>query len=627
MSASLGTHSVGVIMLGVHDLGMLYSCTSAEIVHTINDIPSANLIIGQGSPLSSSMSTWYTNGNLSDLLNMSTELRKVSERDVEQMDWGDGIDYSAVEAIYASGGTRNLDITWKKKEMPSKLLRCSIYEADAKGTDLKAIFRGYIVNVLELSRAGDLSVRALRVQCMGIAAILHVAPLAGYRRTSGAAITNAAAGLGELPTARANINIGVIDSKGALENTSDAAIANKFAQQLISSDILTRIAYIANTLVYMSEARAGNQVYQELEEANDDLLHIRDCIFCQYMVSSASNETTQNYTLNANLSFNKFLCGQLLQTLQSSSVLMSIGSVCTGTDVMMNMVPHFKLGGTADDFRMELKPSEAWDATDSITIPNTYVRSCNSTLNHLEHLNDPQVLIVNYSSGVGSTDPSQENGTPSSGCFGVYSPIEAVQKWAKIRYGIENKAEENRNMNQNVYRTRFYPAPKWLDWSYLSNMNTKASSLKQPAQVPANDDEAKAGKTTASQENRKLASDQADAIAKALYAHLHGSSDVAAFDLTPDIRFGLNEDIGCLEDSIGRVVNINGYRGMLQSVRYTYTSGKTTTGSYSITISRVRPYDEKEEPITCPLYVNTFWKERYATTDNQKYWKDDWNKK
>lgn len=589
MSASLGTHSVGVIMLGVHDLGMLYSCTSAEITNTINDLPSANLIVGQGSPLSSSVSTWYTNGNLADLLEMGTELRKIKEND--------------------------------DKAASSKLLRCSIYEADAKGTGLKAIFRGYIVSVLELSRAGTLSVKALRVQCMGLAALLHIAPLAGFRRTSGAAITNAAGGIGELPTARPSFNKDAIDSSSALANTTDDAIIEKFGEQLADKDILTRIAYIANVIVYMSEARAKNKVYQTLKEANDNLLHITDCIFCQYNV----NTEIQKFRANANKSFNKYICGQLLQTLQGASILMSIGSVCTGTDVMMNLIPHFKLGGAADDFRMELRPVEAWDTSTVLSISNDYVTACNSTLNHLEHLGDPQVLIVNYSTGVGDADMSGQNGVPAKGSFGVYSPIKSVAEWAKVRYNLVDKTSENTEMSQGTYRVRFYPAPRWLDWAYLANMYTPASSLRQPDRIPKSNEQARSGKSTSAQDDKAAAAAQADAIAKALYLHLHGSSDVAAFELTPDLRFGLNSEVGCLEDHIGKLVDVNNYRGMLQSVKYTYTSGKTTTGSYSITLSRVRPISKNEKPLVCPLYTQT--KTKAANTGmNNKLWTDNWKK-
>lgn len=595
MSGSLVAHSVGVILLGVHDLGMLYTCTSAEILHVLNDLPTANLVIGQGVPLSDSEETaQFTNGQLQTLLEAGVELRKIKE----------------------TGDTT----------ASSKLLRCSIYEADSKGTDFKAIFRGYIVSVLEISRAGNLTVKALRVQCMGIAAVLHVTPLAGYRRTTGASLINAAAGLGELPTARATLDPGVIDQSAALSNTTDAAIVEKFADQLISTDILTRLAYMANTLVYMSEAKASNQAYQKLEKADDNLLRIKDCIFCNYVVSPK----LQEYAANANKSFNKFLCGQLLQTMQSASILMTIGSVCTGTDVMMNLVPHFKYGGGPSDFRMELKPIEAWNATNAISIPIGYVTACNSTLNHLEHLEDPQVLIVNYSSGVGEADPSGQEGIPSKGCFGVYSPLAKVVEWAKVRYRIQDKPQTNTDMGDGVYRTRFYPAPRWLDWSYLSNKHTDAKDLQQPLEVPDNDVDAKSGWTTEQLNNLTAAAEQADEIAQALYAHLHGSSDVASFDLTPDLRFGLNGDIGCLENHIGSVVDVNGYRGMLQAVRYTYTSGKTTTSSFSITLSRVRPVDKDEKPIKCPLYASLgetelqnekIMSSSYAT---DYLWRDDW---
>lgn len=596
-------------MLGVHDMKTpsMYSCTSAEIVYTLNDLPTANLVIGQGSPLSQSDTTAaYTNGQLQDLLDDSRELRKA--------------------------GTTAEDYT------ATKMLRCTLYEADAKSTKLNAVFRGWIVSVQGVQRAGNMTVKALRVQCMGLAAVLHVAPVAGYRRTSGAILVNAAASGREIPKNNGASNAGV-DPFSVIANTSDAAIVARYNDYLVDKDVLTRIAYLANIITQMHEARAAETNYEEFA-ADDSILHIKRYIYCNWKPQVP--ELTQNgynhnndlgiYQLNTSNSFSLFLCGQLLQMLQQSSILMTIGAICTGTDVMMNLVPHFKLGGDANSFRMELKPSEAWNAVNVIEIPDNYVTGFNSALNHLEHLSDPQAIVVNFSRGVVAMDPVSRDGIPS-GCFGVYSPIKEIQEWAKYRYADPaNKEELKQQTSQQMFKTQYFRAPYWLDWDYLSNKHTDSIYYRQPLGSQDN-----TGTVPSAEEiNMLKAAELADYIAKALYAFLHGSSDTGVFDLTPDIRFGLDKEIGCLEDHIGSIVDICGYRGMLQSVKYSYNSGKVTTGSYSISLSSLRPVDKNEPRLECPLYALAGNSKKYDelynadnldATQEGKYWKDEWEYK
>lgn len=592
MSEVLSTHSAGVFLLGVHDLKATYTCTSADISNGLNDLPSANLIVGQGSPLSGDATiAAYNNGDLVTLLEESLSRRSDSSGNV-----------------------------W------AKMLRCTIYEVNAKSTGGSAVFRGYIVGVTELSRAGNLTVKALRVQCMGLASILHISPVAGFRRTSGVALVNAAQGTFELPK-NPGLNANLINPYSAQTNSDDVSIVGKFSSQLKDRDIATKVAYLANIIAYLGDVVVQGSEHKIKDEADDKLLHILDCIFCNYKVSipEASDVPSSLYTeyaLNADENFSMFVCRGLLSTLQSSSVLLSIGSICTGTDVLMNLVPHFVYGGSADDFRMELRPSEAWNAQNIIEIPDNKVISCNTSLNYMEHLSDPQVLVVNYSEGVGSADPSNQSGKPGN-CYGVYSPVKEIEDWARQRYarGSEQKENAQKAIQGKMYKVRLFAAPQWLIWSYLSaDRSAKAEDEKTKDSDPPNDNTVKAGSTTASEENNRMASYMADQIAKALFVHLHGSSDTATFELTPDMRFGLSQ-YGCLEDHIGSIVDIYGYRGMLQTVRYNYSSGKTTTGSYSITLSRVRRINPDEEKVPCPLYTKINNKPE-TPTSNGKYWQD-----
>lgn len=584
MPESLYSHNGGILLLCVHDLNTngtgrpaLYSCITADIGWNMNDIPVANLVIGQGTPLSGSATTaMNNNGQLEDLLQGGIALRN----------------------------------------NPDKLLRCSIYEVSPDSTDKYAVFRGYVVGVSDVKKTGGITIKALRVQCMGIAVRLNVAPIAGYRRTRGGTLINGAVGEGkELPT-NGQLNSGVVDRFSALYNMTGAQICAIYKDSIINKDIVTRAAYLSNLLGYMGEV--GNWEFKK--EPDDELLHVKECMFCNYVIGQS------DFGEEASNSFNVHLYDQLLGGLQQGTVLQAIARACTGFEIMLNMVPHFERGGSADAFRMELMPSKAWDyeEDDVIEIEDHYIVGSNAVLNHLEHLGDPEVLVVDYASGAGSTEPNKENGQ-ATGCIGVFSPDPDIMEWAKIRFAEKaDKTESIKKIGEKYYKVRYFTAPKWMDWAYLL-LGGSCSRYKSRPDDPGNNDSNSGGNGTIRSENRQKATELADEIAKSLWVFLHGASDTATFELTPNLRFGLNTSVGCLENHIGRLVDINGYRGMLQSVRYSYATGKASSCSLSITLNRVRLIDKNEEPIPFPLYTKLRYNQLYETTDNAKYWSDSWD--
>ena len=592
MSASMKGHSGGVLLLGVHNLKnadgdykpSMYCCTAADYAMGLNELTTLNLVVGQGVPLSGS---------------------KATERD------NDG---SLDELLQQSMGRRQ-DAT--------KLLRCTLYEADPAGVQKAAIFRGYIVNVMEIIKTGNITIRSMRVMCLGIGALLEISPLASFRRTNGAALVNGAAGGLELPT-NGMMNTGVVEPYTMLQTIEDVDICARFGSKLLKQDILTKIAYLSDIIVALGDIDAKEAATNLDKDLSDARLQIRSSIVCNYELNPdmfASSDMTI-----AETSFDMFLCGQLLSMLQRSSVLSSIATTCNSMDVMMNLVPRFKLGGTADDFRMELRPSEAWNAIDVLEIPRRCVTGCNTYLNHLEHLNDPDVLVVNYSSGSGSADGSDTSGE-DTGCYGVYAKTREMMEWARNRYarvndkGDTTKAQVIQEAETDYYRTKVFNAPQWIDWAYMCAPQT-CENFDMPEREPDNHNQSKGGDDTVRQENLMRAAEIADNIAQAMYVYLHGASDTATFTLTPDIRFGLDESIGCLENHIGKTVDIYGYRGILQQVRYSYTGGASTNSTYSIVLSRVRLIDPDEPHIDCALYRTRNTQEE--PSGNNKLWKDDW---
>lgn len=592
MSSALKVHSGGVLLLGVHGVWKsldtvteMYCCTAADYTMGLNSLTTLNLIIGQGAPLSGSKATERdTEGNLDTLL-------------------------------YASMRLRSED---------SSFLRCTLYEADNDGIQKKAVFRGYIVSVTELIKTGNITVRSLRVLCLGIGALLQVAPLASYRRTNSTAIVNGASGNLELPS-NGLMNTGIVDPYTMLQQIDAQAICRKYGDKLLGRDILSKTAYLANVIVALGDIEKKGWINNTANsDLSDERLQITSNIVCNYELNPDMFVTGDMKSVEN--SFNLFLCGQLLSMLQTSSILQSIAQTCTSLDIMMQLVPRFKLGGTADDFRMELRPMESWNAIDILEIPDKYVMGCNTYLNHLEHLGDPDVLVVNYSSGAGSPDGSDTSGE-DTGCYGIFSRSEEMMEWAKQRYARVTKTNKGdkeqakQNLQEKYFRTQCFNAPHWMDYAYMYDPET-CENFKQRESEPANNNQAKGGNDTLRQENLVQATEIADNIAQAMYVFLHGASDTATFTLTPNVRFGLEESVGCLENHIGKTIDIHGYRGILKQIHYNYTGGASTNSAYSIVLSRVRLADPNEPYIDCKLYRRSSKQEE--PSGNNNLWQDNW---
>lgn len=606
MKGDLKTHSGGVLIFGVHDMWEhniggqphMYCCTYAEYAMGINEIPTLNLIIGNGQALGAEKGDWDTeeasNGSMKALISESINRRR-------------------------EGG---------------KMLRCSLYESSPDGIDRNAIFRGYVVSVTELIKTGDITARGLRVMCMGLAAILQVAPLGGYRRTVGAYLVNAAQGKQQLPT-NGMQRAGFVDPFVMMKGVEAKDVCRTYNTELAGKDILTKMAFLANVIVEMNKNESTNSSKSKIV-MDDSVLGIKNYLFCDYVlnpeifpgVKEAEEQSKGNekpYISSVEQSLNIFLCESLLGRLQQNSILASIVSVANSLDMLMNLIPRFKYGGLADDFRMEMVPAEAWNAVDIITIPNKYVTGCNTSLNNMEHLNDPEILVVDYSNGPGSSDGSQRSGQ-STGSFGIYALSEDIREWARNRYAgnVDKTAAVNKFKN-DYFKTQFFNAPVWLNFSHLFKPIGAAIAKTRPDDPP-DDNQEKGGSGTMYRYNLEQKSEVADLIAQAMFVWLHGASDRATFHLSSDVRFGLNSEVGCLENHIGKTIDVCGYRGILRQVRYTYSSGMATKSHYSIVLERVRLIDPDEPHVDCVFYVKRPSDEQRDSVNNY-LWADtyDWS--
>jgi hypothetical protein len=106
----------------------------------------------------------------------------------------------------------------------------------------------------------------------------------------------------------------------------------------------------------------------------------------------------------------------------------------------------------------------------------------------------------------------------------------------------------------------------------------------------------------------------ANILAETLYTMKHGESNTAVIKVSPRLMFGTDKE-RVLESHLGKVVDILpsdkdddnmelAIRGMLSSIHFTYNAGASASCSYEISLTRVRRYNKKENPITCQLYID-----------------------
>jgi hypothetical protein len=193
-----------------------------------------------------------------------------------------------------------------------------------------------------------------------------------------------------------------------------------------------------------------------------------------------------------------------------------------------------------------------------------------------------------------------------------------MAEWLKMRFStssleVSKRLELVNNMANLKWRE--FPAPTWLRTSMLrakeNGKGSQQNSVESQRTLKGVND---AVPVPAVVKDYQAASNIADLVAKALYAHIHGESATAQLSVLPDMRFGFMGDI-TLEEHIGEVIHILpnessdshlAMSGMLEGVQFEYSAGQSASCKYNIMLSRVRPYDAGEQPIECPLYVKAY---------------------
>lgn len=564
--SEITTDRVGPFILEA--LGKSYVCNHVNISFAVNKITTASVVIGVGK-------------GLADLT-------------VDQQ----------VEELLQEVNTR------QQGKGDDMFVPCDIYEVVEYSGAKTLVFRGIIVSGSVMLKTAGSALKSVKFDCMANVARLGSKPLAEYQNTCGSYLINNILGSRGYyrPVERA-------DGYSTQNERDSQALVARFSDGLAHKDIATKVATLIDAVILTNcfaidsidiaeEKEKDKKSEDKLGKLVGNYFKVKDYLFCDYVLDESAILNSETDT-----KFNESLCEDLLDSLGSTSIFEALLQILPSTSYMLNIVPRF--GG---DFKMEIKPSEAWDVKDPIKVSWKMVSEINTMYQPVAHLNDPNVFVVNYSDALAMQNGTTSGEMAESTMNGVYTPDKDLQEYCLQQFNERNgkldEAAKNAAMaavlsKDKQYKVKIYPAPEWLNYAYLSNADLIQSSYELHTPKNENDIPERAREV-----NRNAAEDVACNIAKALYVHLHGFSDSATVQLLPSLRFG-RSGLGTLENRLGDAMDIEdasdtakslNIRGILTALTFQYYSGQAGSASYTVTLSRVRPLDKDEPRISCPLY-------------------------
>lgn len=551
-------------------LGQSYVCNHVNISFAINKITTASVVIGVGKGLVNT----DVDQKVDDLL---------QEVNIRQQGKGDDL-----------------------------FVPCDIYEVNDASGARTLVFHGIIVSGSVMLKTAGSALKSIKFDCMAEVARLGAKPLAEYQHTCGSYLINNI--LGERgyyqPIERA-------DGFSVQGRQDIQALVQRFETGLNGKDIATKLSTLADAVILtqtfaldsidVAEEKKEEQQKQRKEEVQKlvgNYFKVKDYIFCDYVLNESVllNQETDKW-LNVNL------CEELVESLSSTSIFEAFLQILPSTSYMLNLVPRF-----GDGFKMEIKPSDAWNVTNPIKVSWRMVSEINTVYQPVAHLNDPNVFVVNYSDAIAMQNGDNSGNVPESTMNGVYTPDKDLQEYC-LQYfnevnGNLDEAAKNAAMaavmgKDKQYKVKVYPAPEWLNYAYRSKTDLIKSSYEFHTSKTEGDIPVRANVV-----DRAAAERIACEIAKALFVHLHGFADTATVQLIPALRFG-RSGVGTLENRLGDAMDIEdqsdeskplNIRGILTALTFQYYSGQSGSASYTATLSRVRPLNKDEERIECPLY-------------------------
>lgn len=557
VKSNLSSDAVGIIRLTAG--GSSFVCTALQYTMRMNNIPVATVTIGSGASLRSPGGRYQTP---EELLSAVLDKRKAAYSDMVEC---------AMEEVINIGGVSRTT----------------------------TIFKGVIVTGSPVYRAGTPTTRMIRFMCMNKVCKLYTKPLTEYVNMAGTEVIQKWQKRDPFSVAGA-MEHNNLYSTGKL---SVPQLLERYASKLKDATVVERVSTITGAVLNAAS-------YQQRGETTDFNI---DEYFC-----GKARPNTDDYGDQCGNAFNSQFCEYLIQSMQNASIYDALQSVLTSEAYMLDMLPRWD-GESKEDFRMEIRPSEAWNPSEPITIKESSIIGIDSNYNPIACVNTPEVFIVNFSDAVEFAMDNMPNGR--IGLNGVYAMNETLCNALKQRYRSGDSWMSSED-GKRMYRAKLYTAPFWMQPAIIDPKKEKKgkdgkNSVKNelPLMDPKSDNEQPDTPEPASETQKRL-NDIADAIAESLFAFIYGRQDRSIVSLYPSLRFGYG-DVS-LENSLGKAVDIEftpdsknsssaaksvmNIRGILEAVQYDYTAGQSTSASYTIELKCVRPLDKNEPAVPCKLY-------------------------
>lgn len=543
-----------------------YACNNVTINYTINELPSAVVVVGCGKDL--------------------YDPKKQNNNDL------------APEQLLAK-------VLEHRSEAYSTMIECSI-ETKINDTEVITLLKGYIATGNLIYKTDYTTARVISLVCIHKACMLTMRPIADFMYTTTIAAIAKSTHLKKISSADAKkSSVKFYNNIPARDTISKCS---KELDNIKDRDItIADIVHVLIKRIITDHSYTGNN--KDIEDVK-----VSDYIDSDYKLNpkalSGSNNPTDN-TSSVRASFTSYLYNLFLPSLKASSIFDTIKNTLINDDMCLSIVPK----GADKDFKLCIEPSKAWENKPIARLTGDYVNSIRATYNPIASLATPTIYFVYFS------DSARWSNSPKdydlSGAMGVFALDPDIAERLRTK---DTSANLDNNKINKLHRAM---APKWLTRCFLGNKeeairNSKNDmEIKMPKTKKTTNEPSKETISRVIKFDKKAAQNIADEFAKALFTHKYGSSDNARVILSPDVFYGvLSNDttIIYLHECLGELIDLHisedatansplNLRGRLTSVNISYDGGKNSNLSYEITLSNTRPLTGNEATaINNPLY-------------------------
>lgn len=295
------------------------------------------------------------------------------------------------------------------------------------------------------------------------------------------------------------------------------------------------------------------------------------------------------------------------------SIFTALVRVLTSPEYMLNLAPRLEPSG---DVVFDCMPCVSWLSLDNlgtINLTQAHLTEVSGYYNPDEVESTPEVMLVPFNTT--TTDMAAGNWTTGSE-FGVYSTMDEVRKLWDTFTAQDTSMEEQKKLIPAVseYRVTTREPPKWAETvvKLMQNVANNEELAKfdakdhAPKSVP---NESPAVKKTVS------AKPLLDALAKAIFLNEFGSADNMVVCLPIGCSMGRELSVGRLESHLGKLIVIwpdsepylgFGFVGILETLHISSSfGGGAVSGKLKLNLRQVHTWDDgKNNKEEFPLYTN-----------------------